>query len=100
MNGQHSSTMLSGLNGNFPKDLKVHLDTYEVDTPEALAILFRQFDDRKSAAPPAMSPARIRDFMPTCMTCRGRRRNSRLKVWPTTALRSRGCRHRAATIAI
>jgi hypothetical protein len=52
MNGQHSSNMLCGLNGNFPKNLKVHLDTYEVDTPEALAILFRQFDDRKSGRTP------------------------------------------------
>ena len=52
MNGQHSSNMLCGLNGNFPKNLKVHLDTYEVDLPEALAILFRQFDDRKSGRTP------------------------------------------------
>ena len=42
MNGMHSSTMLCGLNGNFPENLRVHLDTYEVDLPEALAILFRQ----------------------------------------------------------
>src|SRR5215475_6979854 len=26
MNGQHSSTMLCGLNGHFPKGLKVHVD--------------------------------------------------------------------------
>jgi hypothetical protein len=52
MNGQHSSKMLCDLNGNFPKGLKVHLDTYEVDSPEALAILFRQFDDRKSGRTP------------------------------------------------
>ena len=30
MNGQHSSAMLSELNSSFPKDLKVHLDTYKV----------------------------------------------------------------------
>ncbi len=53
MNGMHSSTMLCGLNGNFPENLKVHLDTYEVDSPEALAILFRQFDDRKSGRTPS-----------------------------------------------
>ena len=33
---------------NFPENLRVHLDTYEVDLSEDLAILFRQFDDRKS----------------------------------------------------
>lgn len=48
MNGQHSSNMLCGLNGQFPDGLKVHLDEYEVDSKEALAVLFRQFDDRKS----------------------------------------------------
>ena len=52
MNGQHSSNMLCGLNGSFPANLKVHLDSYEVDSPEALAILFRQFDDRKSGRTP------------------------------------------------
>jgi hypothetical protein len=49
MNGQHSSNMLCALNGAFPKGLKVHLDTYEADTEGDLAILFRQFDDRKSS---------------------------------------------------
>src|SRR5712675_629850 len=52
VNGQHSSTMLDELaqapNGAFPSDAKVHLDTYEVDDEAELAILFRQFDDRKS----------------------------------------------------
>lgn len=48
MNGQHSSNMLVGLNGSFPKGLKAHIDEYEVHSPEGLAILFRQFDDRKS----------------------------------------------------
>lgn len=48
MNGQHSSAMLTGLDGLFPTGLKVHLDEYEVDNKDALAILFRQFDDRKS----------------------------------------------------
>jgi hypothetical protein len=52
MNGQHSSAMLCSLDGAFPEGLKVHLDTYEVDSSEALALLFRQFDDRKSGRTP------------------------------------------------
>jgi len=48
MNGQHSSTMLSNLNGAFPEGLTVHIDDYEAQTPDDLALLFRQFDDRKS----------------------------------------------------
>jgi hypothetical protein len=49
MNGQHSSKMLTELNGSFPEGLFVHLDTYEVDEKSDLALLFRQFDARKSA---------------------------------------------------
>jgi len=49
MNGQHSSTMLTELNGEFPEGLFVHLDTYTVDTEADLALLFRQFDARKSS---------------------------------------------------
>ncbi len=52
MNGQHSSNMLSELNGQFPQGLKVHLDTYEVSDEHALTLLFRQFDDRKSGRTP------------------------------------------------
>jgi hypothetical protein len=48
VNGQHSANVLADLNGEFPKGLKVHLDEYEVDSPQGLALLFRQFDDRKS----------------------------------------------------
>lgn len=48
VNGQHSSTMLAEANGSFPDGLFVHLDEYEVDGPEGLALLFRQFDARKS----------------------------------------------------
>lgn len=48
MNGQHSSKVLTELNGHFPQGLKVHLDTYEVDSFDGLAHLFRQFDSRKS----------------------------------------------------
>jgi hypothetical protein len=32
----------------FPKGLKVHIDEYEVPNKASLALLFRQFDDRKS----------------------------------------------------
>jgi hypothetical protein len=52
MNGQHSSAVLSELNGQFPQGLKVHLDTYQVDNRENLASLFRQFDARKSGRTP------------------------------------------------
>ena len=53
MNGQHSSNMLCDLNGHFPKGLKVHLDEYEVPNKASLALLFRQFDDRKSNRSPS-----------------------------------------------
>jgi len=52
MNGQHSSKILCELNGEFPHDLRVHLDTYEVTDREGLADLFRQFDNRKSGRTP------------------------------------------------
>lgn len=47
-NGQHSLTMLRELNGLFPEGLFAHIDTFEVDGPEGLALLFRQYDNRKS----------------------------------------------------
>lgn len=49
MNGQHSSTMLHELNGQFPDGLMVHQDRYEVEQPTDLAVLFQQFDARKSS---------------------------------------------------
>ena len=49
VNGNHSSTMLAKLNGDFPEGLKVHVDTYEVADKKALCLLFRQFDSRVSA---------------------------------------------------
>src|SRR5262245_34415879 len=52
MNGQHSSAVLCELNGSFPEGLKVHLDSYEVDSKEGLARLFRQLDNRKSGRTP------------------------------------------------
>jgi len=53
MNGQHSSKMLCDLDGSFPAGLTAHIDEYEVDNDEGLALLFRQFDDRKSGRTPA-----------------------------------------------
>lgn len=53
MNGQHSSTMLSGLNGDFPDGLYCHMDHYKVESEKGLALLFRQFDDRKSSRGPS-----------------------------------------------
>ena len=53
MNGQHSSTVLSSYEESvFPSNLTVHLDSYEVETDDDLALLFRQFDDRKSSRSP------------------------------------------------
>lgn len=53
MNGRHSSTMLTELNGEFPNDAVAHIDNYEVADENGLALLFRQFDDRKSGRTPA-----------------------------------------------
>jgi hypothetical protein len=52
MNGQHSSDMLVALNGAFPENAVAHIDHYEVDSIDGLALLFRQFDDRKSSRAP------------------------------------------------
>jgi hypothetical protein len=48
VNGQHSSNVLASLNGGFPEGAFAHVDHYAVESREALALLFRQFDDRKS----------------------------------------------------
>lgn len=53
MNGRHSSTMLVELNGEFPANVVAHIDNYQVDDENGLALLFRQFDDRKSGRSPA-----------------------------------------------
>lgn len=53
MNGQHSSTLLASLEDDFPSGLYVHIDRYEVNSVDGLALLFRQFDDRKSARGPS-----------------------------------------------
>jgi hypothetical protein len=49
VNGQHSSLMLSKLDGAFPEGLRVHLDTYEVMDVHGLTDLFGHFDNRSSA---------------------------------------------------
>lgn len=54
LNGQHSSDMLSKLMSTaaLPAGLKVHREHFEVDDGDALALLFRQFDDRASGRSP------------------------------------------------
>jgi hypothetical protein len=52
-NGFHSSTMLSALDGLLADGLMVHWDRFQVQTLDDLALLFRQYDDRKSARSPA-----------------------------------------------
>ncbi len=52
MNAQHSSTVLHTMarEGVFPdEELWAHIDEFEVNSLEALALLFRQYDDRKSS---------------------------------------------------
>jgi len=48
-NGNHSSLVLSEMNGNFPEGLKAHVDTWIVDDLESLGSLFRRFDSRSSS---------------------------------------------------
>lgn len=52
MNGRHSSTMLTSLDGAFPEGLSAHIDEFRVSDENGLALLFRQFDDRKSGRTP------------------------------------------------
>jgi hypothetical protein len=49
MNGQHSSNVLCNANGDFPKDLDVIVDEFVCDTEEDLAVLFEQFDNKRSS---------------------------------------------------
>lgn len=68
VNGQHSATMLTELNGEFPQNLKVHIDEYEVDGPQGLASLFRQFDDRKSGRSSADVSGAFQNLEPALQT--------------------------------
>lgn len=49
VNGQHSSYMLSKLNGDMPEGLTAVVSTYKVDDRDGEVALFRQFDARRSA---------------------------------------------------
>src|ERR1019366_3574808 len=49
VNGQHSSNMLCQMDGSFPDGLTAVIETYDVDDNYSLALLFKQFDDRKSS---------------------------------------------------
>lgn len=48
-NGRTSSTMLCERKDTFPQGLWAHIDEYEVDDMDGLALLFRQFDAKESA---------------------------------------------------
>jgi hypothetical protein len=48
INGHHSSHVLNAMNGEFPKGLIAHIDTFEVDTLEHVPVLFKQQDSRHS----------------------------------------------------
>jgi hypothetical protein len=48
-NGQHSSQALCRFaDGQFPNGLQAHLDTYQIEDLGDLAVLFQQFDGRRS----------------------------------------------------
>jgi hypothetical protein len=49
VNGQHSSTMLAEMDGTMPQGLKVIREHYTCDDDDAVALLFQQWDDRKSS---------------------------------------------------
>jgi hypothetical protein len=49
INGQHSSNMLSKLDGDMPAGLTAVISTYKVDDRDAEVALFRQFDSRRSS---------------------------------------------------
>lgn len=46
VNGKHTSTVLSSMNGEFPKGLSVIIEHYECDTLEDVAKLYATFDIR------------------------------------------------------
>jgi hypothetical protein len=46
VNGKHTSTILSSMNGEFPKDLSVIVEHYHCDTLEDVASLYATFDIR------------------------------------------------------
>lgn len=64
-NGQHSSTALSEIPPeHFPKGLKVFREHYHCNTADDFALLFQQFDDRKSSRTSADVAAVYQGFQP------------------------------------
>lgn len=49
VNGKHTSTLLSQMNGEAPKDIKIYVERYECDTLEDVASLYATFDAKWSA---------------------------------------------------
>lgn len=49
INGKHTSTMFSGMNGEFPKGLYVVLEEFECDTLLDVADVYCTYDQKKSA---------------------------------------------------
>ena len=48
INGQHSSHLLAGMNGDLPGGLMVNLSRYTVEDERDEILLFRQFDPKHS----------------------------------------------------
>ena len=70
VNGQHSSHMLSKLNGDMPEGLTAILSTYKVEDRDGEVALFRQFDSRKSARSVADVAGALQALFPNFGTCR------------------------------
>lgn len=49
VNGKHTSTVLVGMNGDFPTGIMAHLEKYEADTLRDVARLYKTFDSRMGA---------------------------------------------------
>lgn len=49
VNGKHTSTLLSQMNGEAPKNIKLYVERYEADTLEDVASLYATFDAKWSA---------------------------------------------------
>jgi hypothetical protein len=66
-NGQHSSLMLNGLDGEFPTDLLVHRDHFHCDGLPGLVMLFRQYDPRQSSRTPGDVAGAYQGIQPDLM---------------------------------
>jgi hypothetical protein len=71
VNGQHSSFALSELlkEGALPDGLAIHLDTYSVPDEASAVLLFRQFDERKSARSKEDISGAYQCFQPDLVAC-------------------------------